>query len=81
MELKDTIKLMQSDDYKERFKAEYYQLKNRLEGLQRMLTNWDEGKLNFKPTCPKDIYNSQLIAMGNYLSILGTRAMIENIEL
>ena len=31
MELKDTIELMQSDDYKERFKAEYYQVKIRLE--------------------------------------------------
>ena len=27
MELKDTIKLMDSEDYKERFKAEYYQTK------------------------------------------------------
>ena len=26
MELKDTVSLMQSADYKERFKAEYYQL-------------------------------------------------------
>lgn len=27
-ELKDTIELMNSSDYKDRFKAEYYQLKN-----------------------------------------------------
>ena len=30
MELKDTIALMQSDDYKDRFKAEHFQTKIRL---------------------------------------------------
>lgn len=29
MELKDTVELMNSDDYKDRFKAEYYQTKIR----------------------------------------------------
>lgn len=29
MELKDTVEMMLSADYKERFKAEYYQLKIR----------------------------------------------------
>ena len=28
MELKDTVQMMQSEDYKERFKAEYLQLNN-----------------------------------------------------
>ena len=27
MELKDTVEMMGSEDYKERFKAEYYQVK------------------------------------------------------
>lgn len=31
MELKDTIELMTSEDYKERFKAEYWQAKIRAE--------------------------------------------------
>lgn len=35
MELKDTIELMTSKDYKERFKAEYLQLKIRVEGLRQ----------------------------------------------
>ena len=30
MELKDTVALMESDDYKDRFKAEYYQTKIRM---------------------------------------------------
>lgn len=37
MELKDTVKLMLSADFKERFQAEYAQDKNRAEGLERML--------------------------------------------
>lgn len=37
MELKDTVTTMNNLDYKERFKAEYYQLKIRLEKLTVML--------------------------------------------
>ena len=44
MELKDTATLMVSSNYKERFKAEYYQLKIRLEKLKCMLQKWDNGK-------------------------------------
>ena len=50
MDLKDTIELMQSEDYKERFKAEYYQVKIRLEKLEAMLDKWDKGELDFTPT-------------------------------
>lgn len=35
MELKETIDLMNSDDYKERFKAEYLQVKIRYENYER----------------------------------------------
>ena len=38
MELKDTIELMKSNDYKDRFKAEYYQVKIRREKLQKNTT-------------------------------------------
>lgn len=37
MELKDTIEMMNSEDYKERFKAEYYQTKIRYDKLHSML--------------------------------------------
>ena len=37
MKLQDTIKMMDNADYNERFKAEYYQLKIRYEGLARLL--------------------------------------------
>ena len=77
MELKETIELMQSSDYKDRFKAEYMQLKNRYEGLKRMIDNWDNGTLSFTPTCPRATYNFQLRAMKDYLDILEVRAKIE----
>ena len=37
--LADTYRLMQSDDYKERFLAEYYQTKIRYNKLHRMIIN------------------------------------------
>ena len=81
MELKDTIEMMQSADYKERFKAEYYQVKIRYEKLQVMIDKWEKGELTFTPTCPKETYNFQLRAMQEYLDILVIRAKIENIDL
>ena len=80
-ELKDTIILMNSSDYKDRFKAEYYQVKIRYNKLQDMINKWDNGLLNFTPTCPREIYNDQLKSMFNYLSILESRAIIENINI
>lgn len=76
-----TAALMASEDYKDRFKAEYIQLKNRYEGLKRMTDNWDNGTLNFTPTCPRATYNFQLRAMKEYLDILEVRAKIEGINL
>lgn len=39
--LKDTVELMNSSDYKERFIAEYQQLVIRYKGLRNMLDKWD----------------------------------------
>ena len=76
-----TAVLMTSENYKDRFKAEYIQLKNRYEGLKRMIDNWDNGILSFTPTCPRATYNFQLRAMKDYLDILEVRAKIEEISL
>lgn len=43
MELKDTVKLMLSADFKQRFQAEYAQDKNRAEGLAKMLKAYKAG--------------------------------------
>lgn len=80
-ELKDTVNLMNSTDYKERFKAEYMQVRIRYEKLKAMLDKWNTGKLNFMPTCPRGVYNFQIRAMADYIASLEARAAIENIEL
>lgn len=81
MELKDTIKLMESADYKDRFKAEYYQLKIRYLKLKEMIDRWENGLLDFTPTCPISVYDFQLNAMNDYLEILEERAVMEGIDL
>lgn len=81
MELKDTVKLMESADYKDRFKAEYEQLRIRFEKLNKMLDKWDAGTLPFAPTCPRSTYNIQTCAMADYLAALEARAVMEGISL
>ena len=81
MELKDTVEMMNSADYKERFKAEYNQLAIRYKGLKSMLDKWDNGNLQFKPTCPRSTYNMQIKAMVDYLAVLEARAVMENVDL
>ena len=81
MELKDTIKMMQSTNYKERFKAEYNQLVIRYNSLNRMIEDWNKGCLSFKPTCPRSTYDLQLKAMKDYITVLEVRAVMESIEL
>lgn len=81
MELKDTIKMMNSDDYKERFVAEYQQTKIRYNKLHNMLVKAEAGRLNFTPTCPLNLLLHQQAAMGEYLYCLEVRAQIEGVEL
>lgn len=81
MELKDTVVLMNSEDYKERFMGEYLQVKIRYDKLKAMVDKWDKGELSFAPTCPREIYDTQLEAMENYLEVLELRAKIENVNL
>lgn len=81
MELKNTIELMNSADYKERFKAEYLQIVVRYKKLKAMLDKWDAGKLDFTPTCPRSTYNIQIKAMTDYIAILEARAVMEGIDL
>lgn len=80
-ELAATADGMVSADYKDRFVAEYVQIKNRYNGLMKMVAQWDNGSLQFTPTCPRETYNFQLRAMKDYMDILVVRAKIEGIEL
>lgn len=91
MELKDTVTMMNSEDYKERFKAEYHQTKIRYEKLKAFnnkieasaRTPYGSRKKVEMPThdCPSDLLRQQQSVMGEYLHLLEVRAVIEGIDL
>jgi hypothetical protein len=77
----DTVVLMKSNDYKERFIAEYQQLVIRYKGLKKMLDNLDKGELSFVPACLRSTYNMQIKSMADYIAVLEARAVMEGIDL
>lgn len=81
MELKDTIALMSSSDYKDRFRAEYYQTKIRYCKLHKMITRYEAGTLDFEPTCSLELLKEQESYMYKYLYTLEVRAEIEEVKL
>lgn len=81
MELKDTVQQMLSEDYKDRFKAEYYQVKIRYDKLVNMLDRWDKGQLPFSPTCPRELLWRQVTVMEDYMDLLIERSIAEGIDL
>lgn len=81
MELQDTIELMNSSDFRDRFKAEYFQLKIRFDKLNVMLNKMKNNQLEFKPKCNYDLLRFQADLMYNYLSVLKERAKLESIDL
>ena len=70
-----------SDNYKDRFVAEYLQLKDRYNKLHKMLVKWEAKTLSFEPTCPIEVLEKQASLMGQYLKQLEIRAEIEDIDL
>lgn len=85
MELKETVKLMNSENYKDRFIAEYQQVKIRYEKLKNFCNKIEVeemlGKEVTKHDCPLELLREQQKYMGLYLSILEKRALIKNVEL
>ena len=81
MELKDTVEEMLSDDYIQRFKAEYNQTKIRYNKLQKLVVKYEAGTLGFEPKCPIEVLKDQKRYMGCYLFKMEVRAEIEGIEL
>ena len=55
MDMRDTIEMMQSADYKDRFRAEYHQTKIRYDKLHRMCVRYEAGTLDFTPTCSLEL--------------------------
>lgn len=74
MELKETVELMNSEDYKERFVAEYHQVKIRYEKLKNFCNKIEVeemlGKEVTKHDCTLELLREQQKYMGLYLSIL-----------
>lgn len=81
MELKDTIDLMNSEDFKDRLKAEYYQLLTRYDKLKKTIVNYELGKLDFEPKGGIELLTVQANHMRSYLVCLEMRAIYEGIEL
>ena len=81
MELMDTVNLMNSSDYKERFAAEYWQTKIRYDKLHAMTIKYEAGTLDFKPDCSLELLKEQKVYMGNYIRCLEIRAEIEGVQL
>lgn len=81
MDLQNTVSMMNSSDFKERFRAEYFQLKNRIDGLNNMLDKYRKNELTFKPKCNIKILDGQLNSMKSYMTHLVERAKIEGISL
>lgn len=81
MELKDTMELMNSSDYKDIFKAEYYQAKIRYDKLDDITVKYEANTLTFTPKCSLTLLKEQKMYLGNYIRILKIRAEIEGIEL
>ena len=84
--LEDTKDFMTSLDYKQRFIAEYHQLKIRAEKLRKYICKINaELKYGASISAPHDcnvyLLNCQYEAMMEYLDLLEIRAIIENIDL
>ena len=81
MELKDTINGMISDDYKERFKAEYNQVVIRAKKLGYIITKAENNEIEFNLASKLEQLKKQLNIMCAYIAILEDRAKTEGINL
>ena len=81
MTLSDTVELMESEDYKDRFRAEFYQTRIRMFKLFDMLDKWDAGTLGFVPARARYLYLMQIKGMGIQIRAMRRRAKFEGIEL
>lgn len=80
IELKDTIYLMISNDYKERFIAEYTQLMLRYGKLCDLIIRYKKEKYIIASIDIEDL-EEQVVIMKKYIDILKKRAKKEDIDL
>lgn len=79
MQLEDTVELMTSSDYRDRFKAEYYQNHIRIMKLQSVIEKIHNGTIEFEPICQVELLEAQLNVMKEYQAFLVVRSKLENI--
>lgn len=79
--LNETVDLMRSDDYKDRFIAEYAQAMIRAQKLELLLIDYRNNTLDFIPSTDIDTLTDQLTYMNRYILILQKRAKTESITL
>ena len=79
--LNETVDLMRSDDYIDRFIAEYAQTMIRSQKLELMLIDYRNKTLDFIPVTDINTLTDQLTYMNRYILILQKRAKIEGIKL
>lgn len=81
MELKDTVALMNSEDYKDRFKAEYLQTKIRYEKLDEYIKKVENGEIVFDAEHDFELLKRQRECMREYLLCLTARTITEDIKI
>ena len=80
-DLQETVYAMTSDDYKQRFIAEYAQMAIRANKLSDIINRYFNDALDFKLECDIWLLVEQYMVMKHYIEILQKRAEIENIDL
>ena len=80
-DLQETVYAMTSDDYKQRFIAEYAQVAIRANKLSDVINRYFNDTLDFKLECGIWLLVEQYMVMKHYIEILQKRAEIENINL
>lgn len=81
MDLKDTVELMVSPNWKDRFVAEYLQTKIRYEKLHKLIVKRECGKQGFDTPISLESWKEQAKHMGLYLYELEKQAVIHGVEL
>lgn len=81
MELKDTIELMQSADWKERFKAEYLQCVIRLKKLVDYIHDLEDSTKPMNYASEKLLLGAQYGYMVSYIHVLEEQSYWLGIEL
>ena len=80
-DLQETVYAMTSDNYKQRFIAEYAQVAIRANKLSDIINRYFNDALYFKLECGIWLLVEQYMVMKHYIEILQKRAKIENIDL